>query len=97
MMIAQPTAATLTIRDTRAPYIRRVTVSRPRWSVPRKWPLDRGELILLYRSMSSGSEGAIQGARIATMTKQETTNKAIDSLILNRHFIIGHQRLPLLG
>src|SRR2546422_2615033 len=73
------TAANPTIRAGRAPKIMRARMSRPRWSVPKRWPrpaasCDPGGLSRFVMSCSVGSYAAIQDApSAATITIITTT------------------------
>src|SRR5262249_35489747 len=62
-----PTEMRPTVSDTRVPWISRLRMSRPNWSVPSQWAW----LGVCRRSRiatRSGSWGAIRGARHATST-----------------------------
>ena len=62
------TAKNPTVTEIRAPNIRRLNMSRPRWSVPKGWLPQLGAIKMLVESTLIGSNGATIGAKIAQAT-----------------------------
>ena len=69
--------------DERAPYMTRLSVSRPTWSVPKKLRASGG-FAIRRKSVLSGSEGAMSGAVIAMTTMSRPTRPAATASGLRR-------------
>src|SRR4029077_6472943 len=69
-------------RETRAPYIKRLRMSRPRLSVPRIFaePMPCGGFIIAVSSCLLGSCGAKAGPKIPTAMKVSTINPPVKAL-----------------
>ena len=71
-MTAIPTEITPASSDVRVPKMTRLSTSRPRSSVPIRWPVSGG-LRRLTKSGLIGLYGAIQDAKTANTTMSMTT------------------------
>ncbi len=82
-MVPSSTAENATKSEVRAPYITRLSVSRPTWSVPKK-DCASGGLFIRRKSAFKGSRGAIQGAVSATSTTNRPTRPPTTDSLLRR-------------
>ena len=80
-----PTASTEASSEVGAPYISRLSTSRPRLSVPSRWPWEPGGRRMARRSWAFGSSGASTGAKIATSTMRRSTVNAATAVRCSRN------------